>query len=65
MTDDNTIERRAVTVAWSDDEFAAITLGLSVNDALVTTPLSTVTDGTPVKVVGDKKRKPRQGQGLN
>ena len=65
MTDENTIERRAVTVAWSDDEFAAITVGLSANDALVTTPLSTVTDGTPVKVVGDKKPKPVQGQRLN
>lgn len=65
MTDDNTIERRAVTVAWSDDEFAAITIGLSDNDALVTTPLSTVTDGTPVQVVGDETRKPTQGQGLN
>jgi RND family efflux transporter MFP subunit len=65
MTDDNTIERRAVTVAWSDDEFAAITVGLSHNDALVITPLSTVTDGTPVQVLGDKQRKPGQSQGLN
>ena len=65
MTDENTIERRAVTVAWSDDEFAAITVGLSAGDALVTTPLNTVTDGTPVKVVGDKMRKPGQGQRLN
>ncbi|MFT5895351.1 MAG: RND family efflux transporter MFP subunit [bacterium] len=65
MTDANTIERREVTVAWSDDEFAAITFGLSDNDALVITPLSTVTDGTPVQVVGDKKRKPGQSQGLN
>lgn len=65
LTDGNTIERRTVTVAWSDDEFAAITVGLSDNDALVTTPLSTVTDGTPVQVVGDETRKPAQGLGLN
>jgi RND family efflux transporter MFP subunit len=65
MTDENTIVRRAVTVAWSDDEFAAITVGLADNDALVITPLSTVTDGTPVKVAGEKKRKPGQGKGLN
>ena len=55
MTDDNTIERRSVSVEWSDDEFAAISVGLSENDALVITPLSTVTDGTPVRVMGDKK----------
>jgi len=65
MSDENTIERRAVTVAWSDDEFAAISDGLVVNDALVTTPLSTVADGTPVQVVGDKKQKPAKGRGLN
>jgi len=65
MTDESTIERREVTVAWSDDDFAAITLGLADNDALVTTPLSSVTDGTPVNVVGDEKRRTGKGQRLN
>lgn len=65
MSDENTIERRAVTVAWSDDDFAAITEGLIDNDALVTTPLSTVTDGTPVQVISENKAQSDQSQRLN
>ena len=65
MSDENTITRRAVTVAWSDDDYAAITAGLSDNDALVITPLSTVTDGTPVKIMDDKKSAPATGPRLN
>lgn len=44
-----TIQRRQVTVAWSDESVAAISDGLEVGDLLVTTPLSTVADGTPVR----------------
>ena len=40
--------RRDVTVGWSDENVAAITAGLNNDDVLVLTPLSTVTDGTPV-----------------
>ena len=65
MSDENTITRRAVTVAWSDDDYAAITAGLSDNDALVITPLSTVTDGTPVKIMDDRKSAPATGPRLN
>ena len=67
MNNDNRIERRAVTVAWSDDEEAAISAGLEQGDMLVTTPLSTVSDGTPVEVVGESspKPEPEQKQGLN
>lgn len=65
MNSDNRIERRAVTVAWSDDEEAAISAGLEQGDMLVTTPLSTVSDGTPVEVVGESNPKPEQKQGLN
>lgn len=65
MTDDNKIERRAVVIAWSDDEFAAVSDGLFDNVALVTTPLSSVTDGTPVRVAGDRQSATEQSQGLN
>lgn len=65
MNDEKRIERRAVTVAWSDNKQAAISDGLSTGEMLVVTPLSTVSDGTPVEVVGDEKAKPQQRQRLN
>jgi len=55
MNADNKIERRAVTVAWSDEQNAAISEGLSSDDLLIVTPFSTVSDGTPVEVLGDQK----------
>ena len=45
--------RRDVTVGWSDESVAAITEGLSDDEVLVLTPLSTVTDGTPVQATID------------
>lgn len=50
---DNEIFRRAITVAWSDDRLVAIKEGLQAGDVLVTTPLSTVADGTPVRATID------------
>jgi len=58
--------RRAVTVAWSDEQVAAITDGLSDKEILVLTPLSTVTDGTPVRATVDGVAPPpiqRRGDG--
>jgi len=49
INDNSEIERRAVTVAWSDDETAAISEGVEAGELLVITPLSTVSDGTPVR----------------
>ena len=65
MDEQNLIERRAVTVAWSDDEQAAISDGLSPGDMLVITPLSTVSDGTPVNVLGEQTDDGKQRQRLN
>lgn len=65
MDEQNLIERRAVTVAWSDDEQAAISDGLSPGDMLVITPLSTVADGTPVNVLGEQSDDGKQRQRLN
>ncbi len=64
-TAENTIERRAVVVAWSDDDFAAISSGLEQGESLITTPLSTVVNGTPVQTVGDRKPEGRRQKGLN
>ena len=64
-TAENTIERRAVVVAWSDDDFAAISSGLEQGESLITTPLSTVVDGTPVQTLGDRKPEGRRQKGLN
>lgn len=60
---DSQLERREVTVAWADEESAAITDGLEKGSVLVTTALSTVTNGTPVRATVDGKAPPpRQGQ---
>jgi len=53
VNNDNEIYRREVSVAWSDDQLVAIKQGLQANDVLVTTPLSTVADGTPVRATID------------
>ena len=47
------IQRRAVVVAWSDDDVAAIRDGLEEGEVLVLTPMSTVSDGTPVRATID------------
>ena len=52
---DNQLERREVIVVWADEQSATISDGLEVGDVLVTTPLSTVTNGTPVRATIDGK----------
>lgn len=53
VDNNNQIHRRKVTVAWSDDDVAAIDSGLVEGDVLVLTPMSTVADGTPVRATID------------
>ncbi len=53
VDDQGRIERRPVTVAWTDDTQAAISDGLESEQVLVTTPMSTVANGTPVRAVVD------------
>lgn len=45
----NQIQRRQVNVAWSDNERVVIDAGVQAGEVLVTTPLSTVANGTPVQ----------------
>ena len=62
---ENQLRRRAVIVAWTDEEHIAISEGLSDGDVLVTTPLATVADGTPVRatVDGIAPPPPQRGEG--
>ncbi|MEE9321584.1 MAG: efflux RND transporter periplasmic adaptor subunit [Granulosicoccus sp.] len=50
---DQRLFRRKITIAWSDEQFAAVSAGLEVEEVLVLTPLSTVADGTPVRATID------------
>lgn len=50
---ENQIVRRAISVVWTDDNVIAINAGLDNGDVLVTTPVSTVADGTPVRAIID------------
>lgn len=60
---DSLLQRRDVVVAWADEETAAVSDGLEVGAVLVTTPLSTVTNGTPVRATVDGKAPPpREGR---
>lgn len=60
---DSELERREVMVVWSDEETAAVSEGLEAGAVLVITPLSTVTNGTPVRATVDGKAPPkRQGR---
>ena len=53
IDENDEIQRRSVAVAWSDDDVAAISNGLREGELLVVTPLSTVSDGTPVRATID------------
>jgi len=64
VNEDSQLERRDVVVAWTDELTAAISDGLVAGDVLVTTPLSTVTNGTPVRATVDGKAPARaEGRG--
>lgn len=60
LNKDSQIERREVVVAWADEQTAAISDGLEDGSILVTTPLSTVTNGTPVRAAIDGEPAPRR-----
>ncbi len=60
VNSESQLERREVVVAWLDEETAAVSDGLEAGAVLVTTPLSTVTNGTPVRATVDGKAPPRR-----
>jgi len=53
LGDGERLQRRAVTLVWSDDEVAVVSEGLSAGEVLVLTPLGSVADGTPVRAAVD------------
>ena len=53
IDENDEIQRRQITIAWADDQVAAVTAGLAEGDLLVLTPMSTVSDGTPVRATID------------
>lgn len=53
IDENDEIQRRQVTIAWADDQVAAVVDGLAEGDLLVLTPMSTVSNGTPVRATID------------
>lgn len=45
--------RRSVVTVWADEDIIAIGEGLAEGDVLVTTPVATIADGTPVRAIVD------------
>jgi RND family efflux transporter MFP subunit len=57
------LERREVNIAWADDETAAIKDDGLTGAVLVTTAMSTVTNGTPVRATVDGVEPPPRRRG--
>ncbi len=60
---DSQLERREVNIAWADDETAAIKDDSLMGAVLVTTAMSTVTNGTPVRATVDGVEPPPRRRG--
>lgn len=50
-TEENTLGRREVTVAWGDDEVATVRGDLKTGDRVITTSIATPIEGMPVRVL--------------
>ncbi|ADK80033.1 efflux RND transporter periplasmic adaptor subunit [Sediminispirochaeta smaragdinae] len=53
VKDDNSVERRVVSLGLKSDEMVEVLSGLSENELVVTQGVSSVTDGSPVRMVND------------
>jgi len=63
VSEDSTLKRQAVTIAWGDAEFVAVSEGLETDAVLVTTPLGAVADDTPVQATIDGVAPPKRQRG--
>ncbi len=65
VTEESKIVRQPVDVAWGDSSVVAVTGGLEPGAVLVTTPLGTVVNDTPVRAIIDGVAPPpaKRGQG--
>jgi len=53
VTDESTLVKTSVNVAWGDSDLVAVTTGIDSDSVLVTTPLGAVVNGTPVEAIID------------
>ena len=51
LKEDNTVERRVVTLGLASEERVEITTGLKENETVITQGISSITDGTSVRVI--------------
>ncbi len=65
LTKDSKLVRQAVDVAWGDANVVAVTGGIEAGAVLVTTPLGTVVNDTPVRAIIDGVEPPPQRRGGN
>lgn len=65
VTDESKIVRHKVDVAWGDSDVVAVSRGLEPGNVLVTTPLGTVVNETPVRAIIDGVEPPpaKRGEG--
>lgn len=63
VVDDGALQRRELTITWSDVDRAIVTAGLASGDELVTTVLGQVTSGTAVAIAGQERRRRPGEQG--
>jgi len=63
IDDESRLQKRRVTIAWSDDEFVAVTDGIDNDEVLTLTPLGAVTTGTQVRATIDGVKPPKGQRG--
>ena len=63
VDEESRLQKRNVTITWSDDEYAAVSEGLEDGDILTLTALGAVTNGTQVKATIDGEKPPAGQRG--
>jgi len=63
IDDESRLQKRNVTIAWSDDEFVAVTEGFEDGDVLTLTALGAVVNGTQVRATIDGVKPPKGQRG--
>jgi len=59
---DGKLQRRNITISYQNEQDALIKSGVINGDQLVITPLGQVNSGTPVKLLGEKKKQRTKGK---
>jgi multidrug efflux pump subunit AcrA (membrane-fusion protein) len=53
---DQILQRKEISIAWQNAQYALVSTGLSFNQHLVLTPLGQVSSGTKVAILGENSR---------